>query len=364
MELILALAGLYALQCLCWLPGGATIFVRGFGPRAWLVSDGPGWRIVHPFPWRATLQGSRPPWSLRDGRLEGWPGQSWLAGGIRGDHGALLDASLLAGAEARGPWVRIAGRKLARAFTPEQAERWAAWLRAAAASQDPAALEDALAEGVKADLSLERCAEEHRRLQTATGALRRVLGLYALAVFVGLPAGVVLRGAEPVLLYGLPAVVLLHAIALLLYLLAHRELHPDAGPDRVEAAFSAAFYPPLLLASYHQLCVSALGGFHPAALAACFLPRSQARAFLRAELHRGAGTRDPGALERRALWHLAEELDGSRDALLAPPCRVDPHARSYCPVCHAEYVVAAGACSDCRAPLATWEPPSASSPCR
>jgi len=361
LELLLVLGVLYGLQCFVWLAEGATLFVRPL--RGFLVSEGPGWRLVHPVPSAPALLATRLPLVEQDGRWHGRAAPTWLSS--RGFvERAPVDVASLADAEVEGCVVRVGGRPFARALAKEQAEPLARFLRGLAGG-DAARARESLDHRLAESLSLERYRRCRSQLAEATRWLRGASDTYWVALFVGLPLAVLVWGGEPVLLRGALPVALLHLIALFAYWWAHRRLYPESRGERAESVFAAALYPPLLLRTHHELRTRVLADFHPAVVAVAALPRDAGRAFLRGEILRSTGQaaahREAGAapcvreLEIRALWALASQLGESRETLLAAPVRQDPRALAYCPLCHFEYAVATGSCADCGIALAPFE---------
>jgi hypothetical protein len=353
LELWIALGILYGLQCLVWLPEGTQLFVRVLGD--WWVTPGPGWRMLHPRPSAPSLLAAPLPLLEQTGRWRGRGNPTWASSRGWKGRGMPVEREDLARIEVRGVVLRLDGRALGRAIAPVGAEPLADWLRGLAEGGESDAarqIEAALA----ASLSLARYREAKQRLAGRTRWLRTSSDLYALGLFLGLPSAAFVWGSEPVLLRGLPALGALHLLTLFALIVSWRRLYPGRGGEVAEAAFSAAFYPPLLLRAYGELRTRELALFHPAVVAIDSLPVDQARAFLRGEILRAAATADatadasvPGIaqLERRALEALESEWWEGAASLWAEPPRHDPGARSYCPACHVEYASGSGTCNDC-----------------
>ena len=361
MELLIALGVLYGLQCFVWLPEGATLFVRPLG--AWVIANGPGWRLPHLLPSAASLLAARLPFLEQEGRLYGRAGPTWLSSRGWGERGAPAEPAALAEAEAHGSVVRVAGRPFARALAREEAEPLASFLRDVAQADAPGAA--ALIAGALADsLSLARYRENVERLAEATRWLRWSSDLYWTGLYIGLPIAMLVWGGERALLLSLPLLGPLHLVTLVAYRWAYRRLHPEKRGELFESTLAVSFYPPLLLRAYHDLRTRALASFHPAVVAVAALPHDAGRTFLRTEILRlrvpGDAQVDPdtapplGELERRALWNLAADLGESPETLLAAPARHDPRAETYCPACHSEYALAAGTCTDCDTELTPY----------
>jgi hypothetical protein len=353
-ELLIVLGVLYGLQCLTWLPGGAELFVQPL--RGWLVSSGPGWRLLHPIPsGRATLA-ARFPLVEQEWRLYGRGAASWSSGSPSGSRGVPVEWEALGRATVRGSVVRVDGRPFARGLGAAHAEALAASLRELAGAA-PEADRESVARALERELSLERFTAAQARVVAATRWLGRSSDLYWVGLFGWLPVSVAWLGDERGLWLSLPALAVLHLSTLVCFARAHRRLLPGRTGTLLESLISAAFYPPLLLRAHHRLRTEGLAGFHPAVVAAAVLPPELRRAFLRAELVRAsergaaASQRDAGLgldeLELRGLRGLLCELGESEQELRAPPERSDPFARAYCPACLCEYRGAGGRCADC-----------------
>lgn len=369
MEFVLTLGLLYAVQCLAWLPGGAVLFVRPL--RAWVISRGPGWRTLHPFPAGRATRAAPLPLVEREGRLYAPAAPTWLQSGGASAHGTPLELAALADARARGRAVRLPRRTLAVTECPERAEELAGFLRRLA-DASPAQRREQLAARLSASLSLAAYRDARRRSHRATRWLAWSSSVYWLALFAGLPCALRVASEELVLALGLPVLGGLHALTLLCLGLALARLRAaGSGAGALfEPLLSAALYPPLLLRASHDLRARALAGFHPAVVAAAELSREGGRAFLRGEIlalarrssRAGAADAEAAAdalgldeLEGRGLWELARELGESPATLLAPPAREDPLARAYCPACRCEYRRASGPCSGCDADLVGFD---------
>jgi len=357
-ELLGTLCVLYVLQCLAWLPRGSCVFWGPLFARG--VSSGPGLRLLDLLPTSRSQLAFRFPLTERAGSLTGPGRATWSAPDWK--DGDSVDLAALRGASADGSLVRVEGRAFARGADARHAERIEALLRAigeASPSERRAVVEDAFSEC----LSLSAFSAARGRFDATARLLAWASIAYGLALFVFLPAVAFAFGTEKSLGAFLPVVAILHVATLWCYARADRELRPARRREHFQAALGAAFYPPSLLRAHSQLRSSTLAAFHPAAVAVDLLPRSHARDFLRMEIARTtARLHEPVSpelgfslveVEVRALWRLVEEF-GEATSLLAPPARIDPLARSYCPACLCEYRRCEGPCSDCAIPLAVW----------
>jgi hypothetical protein len=291
---LLLYAALFTLwQCTASLPAGATA-IASFGGRA-VAWTGPGYRVFSP-----------------------WPGDLALVlEGVRYD------------GEGRAERSGALPPEIARAFSLD---------------------------GFRADLA---------SVRRETRLLRRCCELYLLAVFAALPAIVRLLGEEAGWLFALPGIAALHVAALAALHLAERRA-PAPAPRRIERWVGSAFFPPALLRTPVELVSARLAGFHPATAAAALLDPDAFVRELRREIGRlgsqpaAAGGSDDAVRAgwceclREALLSLCEQRGVDRRRVLAPG-RVQPTARSYCPLCLDEFLVRSGRCGGCGAGSVGYE---------
>lgn len=358
MELLLVLWLLYGAQCVTWLSGDGTWFVRPL--RAWLATRGPGWRLLPLLPSAPALRAARFPLLERDGELVARGAATWRSWQRSSDAGFVVERESLAGAIARKRVVWLDDHPLTHCATPEEAEATAQRLRNLAAPCAP--WPELLGEVLREQLSFTAYAANSLRVGNATRWLGRLADVYFVLGMLLLPAACIWLGTERALYLALAPLALLHVASLVAFARAHRELRPGARGALAEALWSAALYPPALLRARHELATRSLGSFHPAVVAAAALPEGAREGFLRGELvraqhaaaeaKRAKQTLGLAELELRALRELLEAAGESEALLLEPPERSDPAARAYCPACLCEYRRASGACNDCRVPLA------------
>jgi hypothetical protein len=357
-DLFVALALLYLIQCVAWLPAGATwLLATRSGVRS---AEGPGFRLQPLRPAARAVVGLRFPLESAGGVLRA----RGHASGWRRDReaGDPVPLEQLAAAEARELLVFSGKRVLARGTDAAHAERIAALLRDLAGAE-PAVRRKRADAALRESLSLSAAGQARDRFDDATGWLAAASDSYAVALLVLTPAAALFVGSELTLVIGAPALALLHVLTLVAFGRAHARLAPERRAERWQALLGVAFYPPGLLRGHALLRAGMLGRFQPAALALALLPRDAARDFLRAELvlaeARGSEVAPElgFSLERcqhDALLALVEESGESLASLCAAPARSDPLALAFCPACHCEYRRGDGDCSDCEVALAAF----------
>lgn len=153
----------------------------------------------------------------------------------------------------------------------------------------------------------------------------------------------------------------------LVFLRAHKRLHPGLEDERFAHLLMVLLFPPAGMRARDMLSRPLLEHVHPLAAARTLcrpdvFERYASRVVreLRYPLVRHVSM---GA-EATAVWrwfdeHTLAEVDRfvtghhlSLDRLAAAPARADRDSRSYCPRCHAQFTRAEGRCSDCGVGLA------------
>jgi hypothetical protein len=344
-ELLLTVLALYGLQCVVLLPRGATLSLVFAGTA--VRFEGPGWRMLHPWPSAWSWPASRPQVRRDGAKLRTLGPTAFFGAGFAVGDGVALEPSGGQRVEVRGTRVLVGGVPALRGLDASHAAELGSLCRALTArgADVEALLEESLARAFDVDALLER----RGRAADATRWLSRVADASALALFALLPGLGLWLGSERALLVFGPAYLALHVAGAGLFVRAHRRLRPSAAGERFESVFAAALYPPLLLRSAQELRRRALAGFHPAAVAFVALRPHAALDALRGDLGRASTAR-----ERAGIEDLIARLGSSAEELLSAPERSDPLAQGYCATCRTEYRRASGSCIDCGAPLARF----------
>jgi hypothetical protein len=350
-ELLLTLLTLYGLQCVVLLPRGASFWLV-LGSSATRV-EGPGWRVLHPWPSAWSWPAAAPSVVQTGGALVTLGPTPWLGAGFTIGSGPVLTPGGGQRVEVRHARVLIDAAPALRGLDPGHAAELGALCRALA--EEGADVEALLDRAMARSLDIDSLEARHAQVAEATRWLAKLSDVSALALFALLPGMSLWLGGERALLFFAPGYLALHLAGMVLLVRAHRRLRPSAAGERFEAIFAATLYPPLLLRAAQDLRRRELSGFHPAAVAVAALPGDAALECLRGWITRARSER-----ERAGITGLIERLGSSTEQLLVAPARCDPLAKSYCASCRTEYRLASGCCSDCGAHL---EPFGESEPC-
>ncbi|HPS57366.1 MAG TPA: hypothetical protein PK514_04610 [Spirochaetota bacterium] len=159
------------------------------------------------------------------------------------------------------------------------------------------------------------------------------------------------------LLLGPFAVMVIAVVAAFIY--SFKKVIPSQGVPWSKV-FSMILYTPSLLRCMDIISKTSLAVFHPAAVARVLADDSVYRRLLSCYYREYTiapvpqGDAECGEV---FLWyrkHAAErvlaaarESGITRDELLAPPERKDEEIKTYCPLCHEQYVLESGTCSEC-----------------
>lgn len=147
------------------------------------------------------------------------------------------------------------------------------------------------------------------------------------------------------------------AVAVFVY--SYKKVFPSGGVPWGKVV-SMILYTPALLRCMDIINKTSLSVFHPAAVARVFNNRDMLRDLLSYYYreYTMAEIQQADAQESEVIsWYrkhaaervmaAAEESNITRDELLAPPERKDEEIRTYCPLCHEQYVLDRGTCSEC-----------------
>lgn len=129
-----------------------------------------------------------------------------------------------------------------------------------------------------------------------------------------------------------------------LFFRASRRLFPEERFARWAGAATMIVSPASAVAATRHLARPLLADKHPLAIVAATMPRDALLRFARRWLAEHPDTHGPVAA------YLAVKGISGEDLSRIPP-REDEACRTFCPVCDAQYTLAAGACSDCGSAL-------------
>ena len=351
--ILLILAAFYLTECVCWVRRGAVCFSgawRRFRPLSGpdpLSNNQGGLVLTNPLPW------------ARSYVCEWWPGDiggdGWRFSPDQ-DSIPFAEMKRIAASDGR---LLINGRTVGETASPAHAESLAAVLRRiieAPEADRPRLIETLLAESTDVEAVRARLQE----VREATAALRINCSMLWLLVFAGGPVLYYLSSLSVVSLrlwLYLAVCFLYWLLAVLGFRRAHRRLSPSLRADRRKRVAMMCFSPAGAMRSAESVGRNALSGYHPLAVAAVLCPQSRLEPFatrtlleLKHPVSNLSTTPGNGDSFRSQLLARLESVlrTGGIDplALVRPPVS-DPDARSYCPRCRAQYVLAEGHCEAC-----------------
>jgi hypothetical protein len=148
----------------------------------------------------------------------------------------------------------------------------------------------------------------------------------------------------------------------LCFWLAHRGIFPEQRRERGQRIAMMLFVPTAAMRAPATLSRNLLGSFHPLAVASVLCPPETFRRLAQTTLlslnhvaHPSASA-DETSEDAISVWFYSRMLrqlstvvqkNGLDPSELLRPPSPDPDALSYCPRCHAQFVVASGVCPDC-----------------
>lgn len=365
---LLALAGLlYLGECLRWVRRGAVVIAAAPDRRAWRRSPllhnerGDayiGWPLP-PFGEFLVVRGR--PFSCSTTGLVTATAACMHANGRPAQAARLWTWETLAKARASGDRILAGDAVVWQADTPFEASDLSAWL-ARLATMPPQDRQSALereAAGVFDQQSIRARLADWR---TSTRALRHVQSALLAWMFAVIPAAVWWWGWFPTLAWAAPPVFAASAWIARRFARLAREWHPSGAHERSRLALMMALSPLTALRASDLAGRSRMAWFHPAAVAAAFLPRVEAEA-LAASLYRdllrprlplpcsGDGAREVLEEERSrtlaamASWARGEGWDPGTWS--QPPSATDPSHVRYCPRCLTQFTAQARECGEC-----------------
>ena len=358
-ELGLVLLGLYTLESAFLLSVGTLAFVQWRAATRIEVASARGRRDFPRFgplvPWGRRLLASEwpctlSPWGIQQGAL-GCLTEAMSSPG----EGRSLRFEDIQAIRVESATLFINGSRFARLATSGEARRFGSRLqplRGTALEAREALIRTWIASRLDAEAVERRLADFNRFARPfalVCTAQCVVLGVVILAML--LDPGMFLRLWKVVLgLWGL--LLLPHTV---LFLRCHRRFRRDHKAERIQALAMNLLAPVASVFAHVHLSEKLVEEFEPIAVAMAVASGRDRRGLARLALGRertsGAGS------GRTADWfadtvhtQLRELLSRRGDTLgglLAPPASRHPDARTYCPRCHDQFVVAAGHCPRC-----------------
>lgn len=369
LDLLIALLLLYALECIKAVRPGDVVLAPGIG-RGYRLrkpihypSERWGWVLLNPLqPGALAFLLPRPAFSFAPGGAEHTP------------RGELLVHERCLKPRFAGKRVELAGGTLPGCST--DAEAW--WL----ASRLETLRQSRIGERSDATQRIERwrfdtaaIRERHRQLLEASTSLGQVAVLQFSICFLLFPALLLLAGPRAAILVSGPLLLALGTAAAILYgRAAAAQLPWFSRWQRLGIQVKLILYPVATLRLPQLLCWECLSGFDPVAVLATLAGSWPAAEMAAGELltlryQSEAETVDEAHREERQQYREArrqalERFSGEQslplEVILRPPDRSQSDARTYCPLCRSQYLIAGGACTDC--PDVVLQPLSAAGP--
>jgi hypothetical protein len=366
--LIFVLAAIYLAECARWTRRGAIGFIKGSS-----------WRLARPSSLLGNARGglilSNPLPPL--GALfiaSHWPISLAPAGIFAYVAFALDDEARAATTEKYIPFAEIKSvaasenRLLVNGelFAQTNSHEYARWLaalinklRALPENRRAAAIKSALADLLDIKSLEKRLAVFE---QTATG-LRWLCNLLFGYAFLVAPALAWLYSFELTWYWLLPLLFAMMIIIAVKYFLSHQRLYPENRSERILKFFMLLISPPVTMRAYDLLAHSALAPFHPLAIAGSrcqqkiyqeFAARSWRDAHYPLQPACPQTTAPAGETEAWFRARYCEALDQflkqtgiDLAAVAQAPARDNAQCLTYCPRCHSQYRLEAGACQSC-----------------
>jgi hypothetical protein len=374
--LLLAICLLYLSECLYWARRGSVVF------RRWAVGRRPGAVVAHPSPGLGTRRTGMvwvhplPPFGAAF-LSHVWP-VSMTAAGVHAFVPTVINGNERPEQEGGYvPWddiwkiardgevvwvndrvfVRCNGEALGEAV--ERAMKGVWETPAAGRGRVVARLARRMTDAGRVRRELRRYA----LFAGPLGALRWQAHLLFAVVFGLLPSTVAVLPMRPFLPAGLVLLAGLLAIQVATFFYAHRRLRPRARGERWRSLLTMVFTPTASIRACDMVGKELLAAYHPLALAAVLCRGEERRRFARRVLLDYLHPMEPrhwsADADERAVtdgWHemvlarlkaLVRGAGMHAGELTAPPVMRDGSAKTYCPRCDGEYLVAEGTCSYC-----------------
>ncbi|MFO1476958.1 MAG: hypothetical protein U1F98_09950 [Verrucomicrobiota bacterium] len=356
--LYLVLAGVYAWECVCWLPSAAFAATTWFGqrwrprmPNSLAGNSNGGLVLAPPLPplgWLAQCS----PFSIftsTDGavlQFHAPPGTRNAPPPVRVSWTETDSLS------ASGRTVSIAGKKRFKAASPAAARRAVRNLRRLR-ELSPAERDAFQSATLRTGFDEQELGARWQRFLEFGPALRAWCNALFLLLFAAGPLAVHLFGLGRTWPWILAAWIILAAGITWRFRKAHRALYPEPSADeeRFMHGLTIALSPASAVRAHDLLSRGVLDAFHPLALVQAFCNEQ--------DFHRHAEqwwidacfpvATTPGAdaSTRAVLDKFLRRHGINPTEFLKPPTRSDPSSRSYCPRCRAQYIRKDGTCPDC-----------------
>jgi len=368
--LFVVLAGLYGLECLCWLRRGGVAFSSWLGrgwrlqhPGALAGNQSGGFVLAEPLPPLGTfLTANQFPLSLSSEGMLAFVATNLNAGWRPAQSGRFVKWSDIRKLQARGKKILVNGELLLAAATPGLARHLTAELKRLAALK-PAERPVGIAQMTKVSLDSKAITARRNDWQLRARPVRWLANALVVYIFAVAPVLIWHFGFSLSWLGLLLGMAALTVTTATLFARAHRALYPDAHDERFTQTLTIALAPTSAMRAHDALSRPLLDTFHPLAVAHVCLSEQSFRAFARRALldlrHPALphGPTDPPEAPtteryyRQTLLAATEEFLQQHkmkpEELCHPPRRSDESSRAYCPRCEAQFTSADGLCADC-----------------
>ena len=201
-------------------------------------------------------------------------------------------------------------------------------------------------------LDMERAKEKIERVLQSSElvvAASQLLFLYlALLVPLVLLTGLVPHGWK--VLGG--SLVIILSLLLTSFGLAHRRLHPEDLGKRIQGIITMMFFPPAGIFAADRLAAGTVDDVHPLTAVLVLCPEAEARRIAGQYMRQWRYPLEDDDPDRAAEYleaatTLLDSQGWNPGEISGPPRPDDPESVSYCPRCHAQFLIDDGTCPDC-----------------
>ncbi|HMS15215.1 MAG TPA: hypothetical protein PKA37_00135 [Planctomycetota bacterium] len=367
-SICLVLGFLYIVECCAWIRKDAVIFRSHVGLRAAVMRSsgllGSAWgSVVLRTPWPPlgfAYRAAQFPFSADEERVVFWVPEVMSAEGRSEQSATTFEWAALGAVEVRDRSVWIRGEEVLKTYAPQAAEIYQELL-ANLRDTEPSARLKRLGEGLDRALDLSAILSRHADAKIWDFPLRILTNLFTIHLLIVIPIALLTQGILASWHWLLPIAALLMVATVIVFLLAHRRLHPRDPGSRVQHAFLMLIFPPAACRAHDVLALDLFAGFHPVAIGAALLNKEDQVGWFSERLRdlsyplfptapdgpEGKAVESFRILHRERVRHFVERL-GFSSAILEESAPPNPDgAKSYCPRCHAGFIELPWECATC-----------------